>query len=204
MTYLQEASQAIDKANYTADARQTVAHIGTAVEAIIAHLKQQAEPVTFVPLAAKDCGVHELVKQMQANGEKPNFCTACGANVPPIIGEGTCNKCDPLGFLQNPQLSDTQKLAALMAEVKWIRDWRPRPANEAGEDYDPIDEEFPNEALEILRAMNKIISLGDLAYSIREREGQGWEGPQVVAWGIQCAKMKKLLDASDDKSTDTE
>ncbi len=47
-----------------------------------------------------------------------DFCTSCGANVPPIIGEGTCNKCEPFGFLQNPQLNDTVKLNALVAEVK--------------------------------------------------------------------------------------
>ncbi len=48
----------------------------------------------------------------------PDFCTGCGANVPPIIGEGTCNKCDPFGFMDNPQLSDSSKLKALGTEMQ--------------------------------------------------------------------------------------
>lgn len=28
----------------------------------------------------------------------------------------------------------------------------------------------------------KHVSLGDLVYDVREREGQGWDGPAVVAW----------------------
>ena len=52
-------------------------------------------------------------------------------------------------------------------------------------------------ALDVLRKMNKLISLGDLCYYIREREGQGWEGPKVVAWGIACAKMLQLFEKDD-------
>ncbi len=95
------------------------AGVAGAVEAILMHLKEENKPpVKFVPLTAPDCGVHALVKQMQASGIKPDFCMACGANVPPITGEGTCSTCDPFGFLENPQLSDKVKLATLVAEVK--------------------------------------------------------------------------------------
>lgn len=208
-SHLDEATKAIDKANYTADSRQTVAHIGTAVEEIIAYLKQQADPPRFVPLSAQDCGVHALVERMQAGeilgstgaqgpsccrGGCPtgplgpegvhgaDFCTHCGANVPPIIGEGTCRVCDPLGFLENTQLSDTVKLAELVAEVK-----------RRGFAID-------TKALNILRALNDIRPLGDIAYDIREREGEDWEGPKTVAWGIQCAKMKTLLEANNESS----
>jgi hypothetical protein len=30
-----------------------------------------------------------------------DFCMACGASVPPMIGEGTCPKCDPAGCALN-------------------------------------------------------------------------------------------------------
>lgn len=30
---------------------------------------------------------------------------------------------------------------------------------------------------------NPHISLGDLVYTVRDREGKGWDGPAVTAWG---------------------
>lgn len=40
------------------------------------------------------------------------------------------------------------------------------------------------ELLEALRALmtNKHLDLGDLVYTVREREGEGWEGHSVKAW----------------------
>lgn len=37
-------------------------------------------------------------KGYQMSGSKAfNFCIHCGANIPPIVGEGTCKECDPEG-----------------------------------------------------------------------------------------------------------
>jgi hypothetical protein len=54
-----------------------------------------------------------------------------------------------------------------------------------------------NEELQILRELNNILDLGDLVYNVREREGLGWEGPQVKAWDAACTRMKKLFDEQD-------
>jgi hypothetical protein len=34
-------------------------------------------------------------------------------------------------------------------------------------------------AIEVLRKINNILSLGDLCYSVREQESEGWEEPNV-------------------------
>lgn len=39
---------------------------------------------------------------------------------------------------------------------------------------------------------NPHISLGDLVYQVREREGEGWEGKWVKQWGEVCAKLETL------------
>ncbi len=48
---------------------------------------------------------------------------------------------------------------------------------------------------ECLRALltNPHMDLGDRVYDIREREGLGWEGPSVQAWGGAVTKAKQLL-----------
>lgn len=50
-------------------------------------------------------------------------------------------------------------------------------------------------AMELLKRLGEVehISLGDLVYNIREREGEGWEGPAVVAWGSTCEEIIQLL-----------
>lgn len=56
---------------------------------------------------------------------------------------------------------------------------------------EPINEMFcqiekqRDELLAALKGLTdgKCVALGDLVYDIREREGEGWEGPKVVAWG---------------------
>jgi len=114
---------------------QIVLKVASAVDAILAHFREeQKPPVRFEMLPAKDCGVHDLVKQMQDEAR--------------------------LGPTGAPETT----------------------------------------ALDVLRKMNDILPLGDMVYDIREREAQGWEGPQVVAWGLACAKMKKLLDEGPIKS----
>lgn len=117
---LKEAEQAMSKAQRYDDPGKIVKYVAVAVEAIITHLMQtplemDIRPCDIVP------GVHDLVERMRAGAKLAagsDFCIHCGANMPPIIGEGTCRVCDPLGFLENWQLSDTTKLAELVAEVK--------------------------------------------------------------------------------------
>lgn len=50
----------------------------------------------------------------------------------------------------------------------------------------------------LLAAVRKLtsveeISLGDLVYDVREREGQGWGGPSVIAWSDAVAEISELL-----------
>lgn len=40
---------------------------------------------------------------------------------------------------------------------------------------------------------NKHLSLGDLVYTIRERELEGWEGPSVVAWSEAVTAAKAAI-----------
>jgi hypothetical protein len=48
------------------------------------------------------------------------------------------------------------------------------------------------EALEAL-CSNPHINLGDLVYYVREREGKGWDGPAVTAWGEAVEKAKAAI-----------
>jgi hypothetical protein len=56
-----------------------------------------------------------------------------------------------------------------------------------------------NAALEVLRELFQVTPLGDYVYNIREREGLGWDGPKVVAWGNACERAKQLLDRPDEE-----
>jgi len=49
--------------------------------------------------------------------------------------------------------------------------------------------------LEALQALssNPHIHLGDLVYYVREREGEGWDGPAVTAWGEAVDKAKAAI-----------
>lgn len=40
---------------------------------------------------------------------------------------------------------------------------------------------------------NPHVSLGDLVYTIRDREGEGWDGKYVKEWGESCAKAEDIL-----------
>jgi hypothetical protein len=48
-------------------------------------------------------------------------------------------------------------------------------------------------ALEALSS-NPCINLGDLIYQVREREGKGWDGPAVTAWGEAVEKAKAAIN----------
>jgi hypothetical protein len=48
------------------------------------------------------------------------------------------------------------------------------------------------EALQILATLEHIHPLGDYVYDIREREGLGWNGPKVKAWGAATTRAEQL------------
>ena len=56
----------------------------------------------------------------------------------------------------------------------------------------------PTEALpdpiQVLRDLFEAGDLEDHFYAIREREGQGWEGPRMVKWGAACEAARKLMN----------
>lgn len=55
----------------------------------------------------------------------------------------------------------------------------------AGPDY--------NELLDAVRTVNRIHNLGDAIYTVREREAQGWDGPQVTEYGNAVNTINKHL-----------
>jgi hypothetical protein len=65
--------------------------------------------------------------------------------------------------------------------------WTARPAVEVIE----IDTLAP---IRILRELFETGHLEDHFYAIRENEGQGWEGPQIVRWGKAVEAAKKLME----------
>lgn len=56
-----------------------------------------------------------------------------------------------------------------------------------------------DDPLDILRALmtNPHIALADQIYEVREREGQGWDGPAVKAWGDAVTKATEILKQTD-------
>lgn len=50
------------------------------------------------------------------------------------------------------------------------------------------------ELLDVIRDVgtNPHMSLGDHVYEVRDKEGDGWEGPAVVAWGDVCRRIEEL------------
>jgi hypothetical protein len=61
-----------------------------------------------------------------------------------------------------------------------------------------------NKALELLHTLNSIIPLGDLVYRVRDVEGLGWNGPQVVVWGDACDQMRRMLAEPESPEIDGE
>lgn len=51
------------------------------------------------------------------------------------------------------------------------------------------------EVIDILRGLlrNPSMNLGDRVYDVREREGLGWDGPNVKAWGAAVTKAESTL-----------
>lgn len=52
-----------------------------------------------------------------------------------------------------------------------------------------------NDAASILKALmsNPHISLGDLVYEVRGREGMGWDGPAVKQWSDAATAVKQWV-----------
>ena len=68
---------------------------------------------------------------------------------------------------------------------------------EVGVSRQALDEAL-SEYAELLGALllltgNPHIDLGDLIYQVREREGEGWDGPAVLAWGEAIRSSKSAL-----------
>lgn len=42
------------------------------------------------------------------------------------------------------------------------------------------------------------INLGDLTYNVREREGKGWEGPNVKQWSDGVTRTEKALKEAEE------
>ena len=48
-------------------------------------------------------------------------------------------------------------------------------------------------ALQVLRDFYSVCDLGDYVYDIREREGLGWDGPEVTTWSNACNTAEDLI-----------
>ncbi len=49
-----------------------------------------------------------------------------------------------------------------------------------------------NRRLEHIIKMLNVEPLGDFIYNVRDREGQGWDGPRMKNWGQACMKVKEI------------
>lgn len=49
------------------------------------------------------------------------------------------------------------------------------------------------DAVTVLRTLYGIRDLGDFIYDVREREGKGWDGPKVQAWGEACEAADRIV-----------
>lgn len=47
-----------------------------------------------------------------------------------------------------------------------------------------------------LVTINKLVPLGDAVYDVREEEGKGWDGPNVVAYSDACEVIDQWLKAN--------
>jgi len=45
----------------------------------------------------------------------------------------------------------------------------------------------------VIVVVNELHNLSDAIYDVREREGEGWEGPKVKAYGEAISKLRALL-----------
>lgn len=54
-------------------------------------------------------------------------------------------------------------------------------------------EERLKELMSCIVVINELHNLGDAIYDVREREGEGWEGPKVTAYGNALKKLRELL-----------
>lgn len=59
-------------------------------------------------------------------------------------------------------------------------------------------------SLEMLAALKAISSnphcdLGDLVYRVRESEGEGWDGPAVIAWSNAVQAVKTAIQKAEPK-----
>ena len=75
--------------------------------------------------------------------------------------------------------------AALMAAHYALMELNLETAVKTGELPDPI---------QVLHDLFEAGDLEDHFYAIREREGQGWEGPCMVKWGKACEAARKLMN----------
>jgi hypothetical protein len=74
--------------------------------------------------------------------------------------------------------------AALMAAHYALMELNLETAVKTGELPDPI------------QVLHDLFDAGDLEdhfYAVREREGQGWEGPRMKRWGQACDEARQLL-----------
>ncbi len=51
---------------------------------------------------------------------------------------------------------------------------------------------IPIELLVALKTLDDE-SIGDFIYNIREKEGLGWDGPRVAAWGKACTVIREIV-----------
>jgi hypothetical protein len=72
------------------------------------------------------------------------------------------------------------------------------------QDEDPPATDAPVEAAALTRgrraedilrrlATAKHVTLGDLVYAVKDREGEGWDGPAVTAWSKACVDLAEFL-----------
>lgn len=90
----------------------------------------------------------------------------------------------------------------LRAELAFAKEWK-ELGTEKGRLIDKIFSdrdkwrEMAGKLAESARVIDGLLCFEDKIYDVREREGEGWEGPKVTTYGKACIEFKEALTAYD-------
>jgi hypothetical protein len=79
--------------------------------------------------------------------------------------------------------------------LKEFKEWLEEDENYELFPPTPAEKELAeaHEAIKMISS-NEHVSLGDLVYKVRDREGLNWEGPSVIAWGAAVDKINAIKE----------
>jgi len=182
------------------DNNKIVLKVASAVDAILAHFREEQKPPVRFELDVRPGdivpGVKDIVatlakaQQMQAVVNKLGSWASAAQDDPGCCAELKAIFLELLDLCGYPELEPVCPVA----------DEQDRIDEKMGEYIDNVlNYDGPEmTALEVLQLLNKVHPLGDMVYDIREREAEGWEGPKVKQWGHACEQMQKQFKQAEE------